>query len=378
MQVAKLFVACFKLGIQQIEIYRVNLAYKEPFRIAPGASTESRNIIVKILTDYDVVGWGEASPSERVTGETPETVVRVLGKIAPRLLGKCPLRIEQDVELMDSLVKGNPSAKAAIDIALHDILGKTARKPLFMLMGGYRTEVLTDITLSIKSPKEMARDAVKAVKKGFKALKVKVGVNPTEDLERIKRIREAVGENIELRIDANQGWTPKQAVEVLNKMEKFNIEFAEQPVPAEDLKGLIEVKRNSPIPVMADESVHSPEDALRLIQAEAVDLINIKLMKSGGILKGRKIAAIAEAAGIPCMIGCMGESDIGIAAGTHLAAAVKNIQYADLDSNLLQKDKLVKKGGIKVKNSMRIFPKQNGLGIKVDDKRLSNPIRIFA
>ena len=370
--------ACFKLGIQQIEIYRVNLAYKEPFRIAPGASTESRNIIVKILTDYDVVGWGEASPSERVTGETPETVVKVLGKIAPRLLGKCPLRIEQDVELMDSLVKGNPSAKAAIDIALHDILGKTARKPLFMLMGGYRTEVLTDITLSIKSPKEMARDAVKAVKKGFKALKVKVGVNPTEDLERIKRIREAVGEEIELRIDANQGWTPKQAVDVLNKMEKFNIEFAEQPVPAEDLKGLIEVKQNSPIPVMADESVHSPEDALRLIQAEAVDLINIKLMKSGGILKGRKIAAIAEAAGIPCMIGCMGESDIGIAAGTHLAAAVKNIQYADLDSDLLQKDKLAKKGGTKVKNSVRVFPKQNGLSIKeLDTQILGKPIKIY-
>jgi L-alanine-DL-glutamate epimerase-like enolase superfamily enzyme len=224
----------------------------------------------------------------------------------------------------------------------------------------------------------MAKDAAKAVKRGFKALKVKVGVNPTEDVERLRLIREAVGEEIQLRIDANQGWKPKQAIEALNKMEKFNIQFAEQPVPAENLKGLIEVKKNSPIPIMADESVHSPQDAIRLIQAEAVDLINIKLMKSGGILKGRKIAEIAEAANIPCMIGCMGESEIGIAAGAHLAAAVRNIQYADLDSDILLKDKLVKKGGTKVKNSMRIFPKQHGLGIKeLNEKLLGKPKKIY-
>ena len=366
------------MGIQQIEVYPVTLAYKEPFRIASGASTESHNVIVKIVTDYGVVGWGESSPSKRVTGETAETVIKILDKIAPKLIGLCPLRIEQDIEVMDSIAEGNSAAKAAIDIALHDIFGKTSRKPLFMLMGGYRTKVLTDITLGIKSPNEMAEDAVKAIKKGFKALKVKVGVDPAEDVERIKKVREAIDDNVQIRIDANQGWMPKQAIEVLNKIEKFNIQFAEQPVPAEDMKGLVEVRKNSPIPIMADESVHSPEDALRLIQAEAVDLINIKLMKSGGILKGRKIAAIAEAAGIPCMIGCMGESEIGIAAGAHLAAAVKNIQYADLDSDLLLKDKLVKKGGTKVKDSMRVFPKQDGLGIKeLNEQILGKPKKIY-
>jgi len=366
------------LGIQQVEVYTVTLGYIEPFRIAPGASTESHNVIVKILTDYKVFGWGESSPSQRVTGETAETVVNALDKIAPKLIGMCPLRIEQDVEAMDAVVDGNPAAKAAVDMALHDILGKTARKPLFTLLGGYRTEVLTDITLGIKSPKEMASDAAKAAKKGFKALKVKVGVDPAEDVERIKLIREAVGNSMQIRIDANQGWTPKQAIEVLNKIHRFNIRFAEQPVPAEDIKGLVEVRKNSPILVMADESVHSPEDALRLIETEAVDLINIKLMKSGGILKARKIAAIAEAAGMPCMIGCMGESEIGIAAGAHLAAAVRNIQYADLDSDLLLKDRLLKKGGTKVKNSMRLFPKQHGLGIKeLDLNLLRKPVRVY-
>lgn len=369
---------CLGLGIEQIEVYPVTLFNKEPFRIAAGTTTEIHNVIVKIITDYDVIGWGEASPSKRVTGETAETVMKTIDKIAPKLVGKCPLRIEQDVEIMDSIVKENPAAKAAIDIALHDILGNTARKPLLRLMGGYRTEVLTDLTISIKSPKEMAKDAKKATEKGFKAIKVKVGVSQTEDVERVRLIREAVGDNVQIRIDANEGWTPKQAIEALNKMEKFRIQFVEQPVPAENLRGLIEVRKNSPIPVMADESVHSPEDAFRLIQAEAIDLVNIKLMKSGGILKGRKIANVAEAAGIPCMIGCMGESGIGIAAGAHLAAAVKNIQYADLDSDLFQKEALVKEGGTKVKNSMRIFPKLHGLGIEVlNEQLLGKPKKIY-
>lgn len=366
------------MGIQQIEVYPVTLRYKEPFRIAPGASIETHNVVVKIVTDYGVVGWGESSPSKRVTGETAETVVKTLDKVAPKLIGMCPLRIEKDVEVMDTIVEGNPAAKAAIDTALHDILGKTAYKPLFRLMGGYRTEVLTDITLGIKPPREMAKDAAKAVKRGFKALKVKVGVSPTEDIERVKLIRKTVGDDVQIRIDANQGWTPKQAIEALNKIEKFDIQFAEQPVSAEDIKGLVKVRKESPIPIMADESVHSPRDALSLIQAGAVDLINIKLMKSGGILKGRKIAEVAEAAGVPCMIGCMGESEIGIAAGAHLAAAVKNIQYADLDSDILLKDRLVKEGGTRVKDSMRVFPKQNGLGVKeVNEQLLGKPKKIY-
>ena len=366
------------MGIQQIEVYPITLRYTEPFRIASGASSESHNIVIKILTDYDVVGWGESSPSQRVTGENPKTVIEAFDKIAPQLIGMCPLRIEENIELMDSIIEGNPAAKAAIDMALHDILGKTAQKPLFVLMGGYRTEVLTDLTLGIKSPREMAQDAVEAVRKGFKALKVKVGINPLEDVERIKLIRDAINNGIDIRIDANQGWTPSQAIKVLNKIDEFNIEFAEQPVPAEDLEGLARVRENSPIPVMADESVHSPEDALCLIKAEAVDIINIKLMKCGGILKGKKIAAVSEAAGIPCMIGCMGESEIGIAAGAHLAAAIKNIQYADLDSDLLLKDKLVSKGGVKIKNSIRTFPKLHGLCIEEMNQRLlGKPKKIY-
>jgi L-alanine-DL-glutamate epimerase-like enolase superfamily enzyme len=366
------------MGIRQVAVYHVVLRYREPFRIAPGVSTEADNVVVKLITDYGVVGWGESSPSKRVTGETVETVVRTLDEIGPKLIRMCPLRIEQDVELMDTVVEGNPAAKAAVDMALHDVLGKTVGKPLFMLIGGYRTEVLTDITLGIKSAKGMAGDAAKAVRKGFRALKVKLGTDPAEDVERVRAVREAAGDDVQIRVDANQGWTVKQAVDVLNKIEKYKIQFAEQPVSAQDIKGLREVRRNSPIPIMADESVHSPRDALRLIRAEAVDLINIKLMKCGGILNGRKIAEVAEAARVPCMIGCMSESEIGIAAAAHLAAGVKNIQYADLDSDLLLKDKLVKKGGAGVKDSARTFSKICGLGVEeINAELLGKPTKLY-
>jgi L-alanine-DL-glutamate epimerase-like enolase superfamily enzyme len=366
------------VGIQQIEVYTVSLKYREPFAIAAGTSSESHNVVTRVLTDYDVIGWGESSPSQRVTGETPKTVIHALDRIAPKLVGMCPLRIEHDIEFMDSIVKDNPSAKAAIDIALYDILGKTCGKPLFRLIGGYRTDVLTDITLSVKPPREMANDAVKAIEQGFKALKAKVGVNPEDDVERVKLIREAVGDEIQLRIDVNQGWTVQQAIEILNKVAKYDVQFVEQPVPVADLKGLAKVKENSPVPVMADESVHSPEDATRVIKAEAVDFINIKLMKSGGILKARKIAAVAEAAKVPCMIGCMSESGIGIAAAAHLAGAIKNVQYADLDSDILLEDKLVRKGGAPLKDSKRTFLSRPGLGIEeIDETLLGKPVRVY-
>jgi L-alanine-DL-glutamate epimerase-like enolase superfamily enzyme len=366
------------MGIKRIEVYETILRYKEPFTISAGTSTENHNTVVKIVTDYEVFGWGEASPSQRVTGETSETILKTLDKMGPHLIGKCPLRIAQCIDLMDSLVSGNPSAKAAIDLALHDVLGKTARKPTWRIMGGFRERVLTDITLSIKPPKEMAKDAMKAVRKGFVALKVKVGMNPKEDVERIKLIREAVGGEIAVRIDANQGWTVTQALDVLKKMKKFDIEFVEQPTDAMNIRGLTRIKKNSQIPVMADESVHSLSDAMQLIKANAVDMINIKLMKSGGIHNATKIATIAEAANVPCMIGCMGESSIGITAAVHFAAATKNVQHADLDCDILLADKLVTKGGAGLENSERIPVDEPGFGItRVNEKLLGKPVRIY-
>jgi len=366
------------MEIQRIEAYPVALRYHEPFRIAPSVSTESRNVVVKIQTDHEIMGVGEASPSERVTQETQDTVLQTLDRICPSLIGMSPLRIEQIIELVDNSVAGNPSAKAAVDMALHDILGKKAQCPLFKLLGGFRDRVLTDITLSIKEPEEMARDAARAVDRGFRALKVKVGLDPEEDIERIRMIRAVVGADVALRIDANQGWTLQEAATSLAKLEAFDIELVEQPIAAEDVKGLRKLRKASSIPIMADESVHTPSDAMHLIKEEAVDSINIKLMKCGGLWNGRKIASVAEAAHVPCMIGCMGESAIGISAGVHLAAALRNIEYADLDSDLLLKDKLVQQGGAELKVSERIPPDHPGLGIlTLDERLLGKPARVY-
>jgi o-succinylbenzoate synthase len=366
------------LEVKRIDVYRVSLRYREPFRIALGTSVKSENVIVKVTTDLEVEGWGEASPSFKITRETPETIIKAVDKIAPKIIGISPFRTEYIAELMDELVHGNTSAKAAIDMAIFDIIGKKAKKPVFTLLGGYRNKVLTDITLSIKTPRQMAKDAVKAVKKGFKALKVKVGISPQKDVERVKKIREVVGSEIAIRIDANQGWKARQAINILKKLEPYDVEFVEQPIKAEDIYELAKIRKRSSIPVMADESVHSPEDAIKIIQAEAADLINIKLMKTGGIWKALKTAAIAEAAKIPCMVGCMGESNLGITAATHFAAATRNVRYADLDSDILLLDRLVRKEGAKLKNSERILPKKTGLGITtLDDRLLGEPVRTY-
>jgi len=364
--------------ISKIEVHPVRLEYSRPFTTALDTSEESHNIVVKITTDHGTIGWGEASPSPRITHETAETVLDALNKICPKLIGRNPLEVERLIEVIDRTVTDNTSAKASIDIAVHDLLGKNAKMPIHRLLGGYRRKVETDYTLGIRKTEETLVEAAEAVEAGFRILKVKVGIDPKEDVERIRRIRGAVGDEIRIRIDANQGWSVRRATETLRRLKRFDLEFVEQPVKANDIKGLSQVKRTSPIPVMADESVHTPEDAITVAKAEAVDLINIKLMKSGGIWKARKIAAIAEAANIPCMIGCMGESNIGITAAVQLATATKNIQFADLDSDLMLKQKLVKTGGAGYDDGFRIPQESTGLGnLKIDHEFLGRPFITF-
>ncbi len=364
------------MTIRQIDVFSVVLQYSKPLRISSATCYETENIIVKVFTEDGFVGVGEASPSSAYH-ESCKTIIRALDKITPCMRDADTAEIDIAVEKMDRMISGNPSAKAAIDIALHDILGQRTKKPIFELLGGFR-EVETDITLSSGKPTEIAQEALNAVKKGFNTLKIKVGFSPDDDFERIRAIRSKVGPEVTLRIDANQGWNVKQAIKMLNRLEPLRMQFVEQPVRADDIKGLRKVKQNSPIPVMADESACSPEDAARLINSDAVDLINIKLMKCGGIQKAKEIASIAELAKIPCMAGCMAESSIGITAAVHAASALSNIKYADLDSDILLKDKLVLEGGAKLKSSKRIAPSEPGLGInRLNESFLCKPIRKY-
>ncbi len=351
------------LGIRAVRIWSVRLPYTEPFRTALGTSYFSRNLVVELETDFGPSGLGECSPLPRVTGETFRDALRALRAMGKALVGACPLRIEAVRELMLELAPGCPAARAAIDMALHDIMGKVAGRPLYRLLGGYRDEVITDITISIKEPSEMASDALRAVEMGFRAIKVKVGTGLKEDVERVRAVRDAVGDGIEIRVDANQAWSVREAKEAARALSRLDVAFIEQPIPAWDLRGLAEVRRESPVPIMADEAVLGPEDALRAVSMGAVDLINIKLMKCGGLSEALRIAHVAEAAGVGLMVGCGGEGRIAITAGAHLAAALRAVGYADLDSDLLLAEDIAT-GGCEVREGRRVMPDGPGLGIK--------------
>ncbi len=360
------------MRVESFRVYRALMHYKEPFKIALGRSTEHENIILQLVTEDGTHGYGEGSASPRIVGDTPATVLKTLRALAPVVIGTDVFSLERTMERVLK-VKGSPSAKAALDMALHDLWGRALGRPLYRLLGGYRDKMETDITLSIKRPAEMAADAKRVLKQGFKIIKIKVGTKPEEDTERVRSIREAVGEKVRLRVDANQAWSVRQAVQVIRSIEKFHPEFIEQPVKADDVKGLAAVSRQVEVPVMADESMHTPADALCIVKERAADMFNIKLMKSSGIHEARKIAAIADAAGIPCMVGCMAESNVGITGALHLALAHRIIQYADLDCDLLLNERTVRLGGARLENGLREPALSSGLGILELNENLLKP-----
>jgi len=352
------------MRIVKVEAVPFDVQLTEPFRIAIGTITSTRGILVRIETDENIVGLGEGTPALMITGETQEGALNVVNKyLAPVLIEKDPFDIGKLVAEMDKTVWGNPSAKAAVDMALHDILGKSTKRPLYQMLGGLIHEVVTDCTVGIKKTEEMVKDAQAIVEKGFNTIKVKIGVDAKEDVERVKRIREAVGDDVTIRVDANQGYDAKTAIKVARKLEPYDVQLIEQPVPAWDIEGLSTVTHAVDTPIMADETVHTPQDAVEVIRRDAVDMINIKLMKTGGIFKAKQIAHIAEAAGIPCMIGCMLETKLSITAAAHLAASTKNIKEADLDAPLFLKEDPIKEGGVQCKGGVLEIPKLPGIGV---------------
>ncbi|HBF39443.1 MAG TPA: dipeptide epimerase [Firmicutes bacterium] len=322
------------MKIVDIKMGRLAIPLKKPFKTALRSVDAIDDILVKVITDCGKVGYGEAPPTAVITGDTTGSIsYAVENVIAKQLIGMEIENTEAIMERLDSCMVKNTSAKAAVDIAVYDLLGQLYGAPLFRLWGGYRNELRTDITISVNEPEQMMKDSLEAAALGYDTLKIKVGKDSTKDIERIKAIRKAVGYGVALRIDANQGWKPKEAVRALHKMEDegLDIELVEQPVAAHDVEGLKHVTDNVAIPVMADESMFSPLDALKIMQMRAADLVNIKLMKTGGIHNALKICAMAEVNGIECMMGCMLEGKISVTAAAHLAAAKRVITKIDLD-----------------------------------------------
>ena len=354
-----------KLKITSIDIYKSDIELKEPFRIAIMEITAAHSIFIKINTDEGIYGVGEGSPMWGLSGETQSISLAGAPDLAGLLLHKDPLNIEERMGEINRYLVHNSSLKSAFDMALYDILGKAAGIPLYAVLGGGRRFFWTDNTVGIDDPDYMVEKAVEIKKQGFRAIKIKLGTTFSQDVERVTKIRKAIGEDLPMRLDANQGWDYRTAVRILKAVEPMRIEYCEQPVAHWDYENMRRVRQNTPIAITADESLFDHHDAFKLASMGCCDYFNIKLSKSGGIHTAIKINGIAEGAGIPCMIGCMMETRLGLSAAAHLAYAKPNIQDADLDSCFaLKEDPVI--GGAQYKVGDIILPDTPGHGADID------------
>ncbi len=322
------------MKIKKVAVYSLTMKLKSPYTIAYETYDSATNIFFEIHTKSGLTGFSCAAPDEEVTGETPDQILKSLNQIVPEILvGKDALMIPAILSELKMKLPTQPGVIAAVDMALFDLLGKKCKLPLWKVLGGFREKIVTSITIGICPEEETVKQAIEFVQQGFLALKLKGGLNVEEDIARIFSVREVVGKEIAIRFDANQGYDFEDAVKFVRESEKAQIELIEQPTAKNDLKTLEQLGKISKIPIMADESLVTVNDALRIAQIPSIKLINIKLMKLGGIFDSQQANSIASAANQNAMIGCMDESALSIAAGLHFAFSHPNIKYADLDGH---------------------------------------------
>ncbi len=355
------------MKITDIRLGLLRVPLKTPFKTALRTVEAVEDIVVEIHTDTGHVGYGEAAPTPPITGDTHGSIIEAIRKhIAPRIIGEDVANLNRLTRIVQGAMERNTSAKAAVEIALYDLWAQLHEAPLYRMLGGGEPVITTDITISVDHIDKMVADSLSAVDRGFESLKIKVGKDIGLDIERVKAIHAAVEGRALLRLDANQGWTPKQAVFAMHALENagVHLELLEQPVQARDVEGMKYVTDRVHTPVMADESVFGPLQVIDLIQRHAADIINIKLMKTGGISNAVRIADIAALYGVPCMIGCMIESSISVAAAVHLAVAKADvITKVDLDGPSLARFDPVD-GGVTFNESEISISEAPGLGIR--------------
>jgi len=359
------------MKITDIRLGMLSVPLKTPFKTAVRAVKEIEDVVVMVETDTGNIGYGSAPATAVITGDTHGSIIEAISKLmSPALLGRNISDLNNLVNTVQNSMVRNFSAKAAMEIAIYDLYGQLYDAPLYQLLGGGDNVITTDITISVDHIDKMVEDTLSAIDQGFETLKIKVGTDPAVDLERIKAIYAAVNGRALIRLDANQGWTPKQTVSVMRALENSGVrlELLEQPVRGDDTEGMKYVTERITTPVMADESAFGPKEAIDLIRMRAADIINIKLMKAGGISNAIKVADIAGLYGASCMIGCMLESSIGVAAAAHIAVAKSSvITKVDLDAPALGKYDPVSSGVIFNNSEIRVTDLP-GLGIsKVDN-----------
>ena len=341
-----------------------------PFTIATGTMHFAQNILIRVHTTAGIYGVGECSAFPMIVGETQATCFEMAKDFAKLWKDKDPLSIQERMDELDRFTAFNSTIKSAFDMALFDLAAKNAQMPLYQFLGGSKKEMETDLTIGIDEPTAMAQKAIEFKAMGVSIIKIKLGKNAKDDIERVKQIREAVGQNMILRVDANQGWNFEEAKTALIGIKDFDIEFCEQPMRVWEDGKLPELKQISPIKIMADESVYDHHDAERLIQAKACDYVNIKFAKSGGMLEAKKINTICKKNNIACMMGGMLESRVALTAFAHFAMTHDNIVFYDMDTCLLghKVDPVI--GGLNYNGFFIELPNAAGIGAEVDESFL--------
>ena len=366
------------MKITKVEVFPIGMSYAKPYEQATGVTKMARRVVIKVYTDEGVVGLGEAStllPNR--TGESAQTIAIVIVNLfAPLLIGENPLDIQK---VMGKLRKASMDkygflySKTAVDIALHDIAGKVYGVPVAALLGGVvRTTIGVARSVPLAQPAEVAAAAEKLVRSGYKMITIKAGLDPAGDLARVRAVRQAVGDNFPIEIDANGGYRADTAVRWLSEMEKYNIENVEQPCPWWDVTGMAEVARMLRCTVTADESVLNPAEAMNFVRAQAADAFTIKVAKCGGFLQAKRIVAIAEAAGLSCNMGSEHPAGVGTAAMAHFWASTPEIEDSIGYGSPLERfeDDIVKEP-IEFTNGIVHLPKGPGLGVELDDSKLA-------
>ncbi|OKI04031.1 dipeptide epimerase [Streptomyces sp. CB02923] len=353
------------MTIAAVHVHRLVAPLHTPFATALATLTHLSTVVVEIVDQDGRSGFGEAPEVWTVTGSSiASSEACVTEAFAPLLIGRDADDLVENCRRVSSAVAGNEPAKAAVDIALHDLAAVRLGIPLVRLLGGSRLVVPTDVSLAVGAVDSLATAAKSRVAEGFDVLKVKVGTDAATDVDRVTAVREAVGPEVRIRLDANQGWTPREAVRIIRSLEDAGVgaEFVEQPVARRDVEGLAWVSDRVGTPIMADESVFDVRDLVEVIRRRAADMINVKLAKSGGLSAARTLLELARAQGMATILGCNLESEIGTGAAASLVAAYGTTMVSDLDAVWWLKRPAVT-GGMRYQGASVVLPDAPGLGI---------------
>lgn len=360
------------MKVRDFEVVKVRIPFKKVYKTAHAERTHQESVILKVHTDEGIVGLGNVDPLPGYSNETAEEVVKTLHKhLIPVAIDLDPMNISVIVDAMDQAIDGHLSSKALVEMALYDIKGKALHVPVCVLLGGCRMDRIPIIGWIGRGETEQnVEEAIELVAQGFATLKVKIGTGISKDIERIRAIRDAIGDGIPLRVDANEAYSVDDAIQLIKSIEKYGIVYCEQPVLRSDLDGLSQVRKATNLPINSDEGIVVPQDIIRFVNKNATDYIKVKVMKNGGISKTMSMISLAEAFGIRCVLGHGFDLTISALAELHVAAASKNILYpCEMVGPLKMVDDVVTEG-IKIHNGFMHIPQKPGLGVMIDDEKL--------